>query len=129
MPSKTPAQSESFREERCGNIATFLVPSLKLKDRARSGVPLEEKIHRFLLGRFGGYTASAGNIFGYWKDEAGEISYGEHKEYKVALSEEARATVLKRFLADLAVDLGEKCIYLESGKETFFIYAAQNDRA
>jgi hypothetical protein len=111
------------REEPIGKIATFLVPSLKLKDRSRSGQTLEEKIHRYLLRRFGGYTAAAGNIFGYWKDARGRQFYGEHKEYKVALLEDRRVPELKRFVAQLAADLREECIYMEAGKEAFFIYA------
>ena len=114
---------ENIREEDRGTIAAFLTPSLKLKDRAASGLPLEEKIHSFLLERFEGYTASAGNIFGYWKDENGEVSYGEHKEYKVALKNDEHIDVLKGFLAEVAEDMGETCIYLESGKEATFVYA------
>ena len=116
----------SVREERAGKIAAFLAPSLRLKDRSGTGQPLEEKVHCFLLEHFGGYTATAGNIFGYWKDENGEESYGEHKEYKVALVEDDRAEVLKRFLAELAAEMGEECIYLEAGKEASFVYASEN---
>ena len=121
--------STNIREECAGKIAAFLAPSLKLKDRAASGVPVEEKIHRFLIQRFGGYTAAAGNIFGYWKDEKGEVNYGEHKEYKVALQDDKRIGVLKRFLAELAADMGEKCIYLESGKEASFVFATRKRHA
>jgi hypothetical protein len=117
------------REERVGTVAAFLAPSLKLKERSVSGMPLEEKIHRFLLRRFGGYTATAGNIFGYWKDEHGNASYGEHKEYKVALVDDRRITILKSFLAEIAAEMEERCIYLESGKEALFIYATRKPRA
>ena len=109
-------------------MATFLVPSLKLKARSRRGPPIEDKIHRFLLRRFGGYTAAAGNIFGYWKDRTGKQLYGEHKEYKVGVFEERRVAELKRFLAELASEMGEQCIYLETGKEACFIYASGKRR-
>jgi hypothetical protein len=120
---------QTIREECAGKVAAFLVPSLKLKDRARSGVSLEEKIHRFLLRHFDGYTATAGNIFGYWKDDRGEVSYGEHKEHKVALKNDRRLAVLRRFLAEIAAEMNEKCIYLESGKEASFVYATRKQRA
>lgn len=103
-------------------MAVFLVPSLKLKQRDRSGQTDEEKIHRYLLERFGGYRAAAGNIFGYWKDDAGKESYGEHKEYKVALLDDNRLPQLKQFLSRVCREIGEECIYLETGKEAFFIY-------
>lgn len=119
----------SIREKQTGKIAAFLAPSLKLKDRAGAGTtPVEEKIHRFLLRRFGGYTAATGNIFGYWKDERGEVSYGEHKEYKVALKDERGLEILKQFLAELAADMQETCLYLEAGKECSFIYATRRNR-
>jgi hypothetical protein len=117
-----------IREQNAGKIASFLVPSLKLKSRAGRGVALEEKIHRFLLRSFGGYTAAAGNIFGYWKDERGDVSYGEHKEYKVALHDEKKLSSLKRFLAELAADMQERCIYVEAGKEASFIFANRRRR-
>ena len=107
----------------------FLVPSLKLKCRSKSGQQLEERIHRFLLRRFGGYTAAAGNIFGYWKDDNGREFYGEHKEYKVGLLDDAKVPELKRFLAELAADLREECLYLEAGKQASLIYAAAPTRS
>jgi hypothetical protein len=124
-----PAQASGVREQPIGRVAVFLVPSLKLKQRSKSGQALEERIHRFLLRRFGGYTAAAGNIFGYWKDERGREFYGEHKEYKVGLLDDKRVSELKRFLSDLAADLSEECLYLETGKEASFIYAAPRRRA
>jgi hypothetical protein len=101
-----------------GPIAAFLLPSLKLKQRS-----LEEKVHEFLLEEFGGYTATAGNIYGYWKDESGNVDYGEHKEYKVALLDDTRLPALERFLADIGTEMNEKCIYLEAGKEARFVNA------
>jgi hypothetical protein len=118
-----PAKVRNPREEPIGKTATFLVPSLKLKKRSRSRQTLEEKIHRYLLRRFGGYTAAAGNIFGYWKDARGREFYGEHKEYKVALLEDRHVPELKRFIGELAAEMREECIYMEAGKEAFFIYA------
>ena len=116
-----------YREESQGRMAVFLIPSLKLKKRDR-GITVEEKIHRFLVKNFGGYTAAAGNIFGYWKDARGRDSYGEHREFKVALRKHELAQVLKHFLAGIAQDIGEECIYLETGDETWFIYPVPGKR-
>ncbi len=60
----------------------------------------------------------------YWKDRAGASSTGSIKEYKVGLVGEDRIPELKRFLAVIASDTGEQCIYLETGKEAGFIYPA-----
>ena len=81
-------------------------------------------IYRYLLDTFGGYTAAAGNIYGYWKDEDGRESYGEHKEYKVGLKHPARLPELKAFLARLSAQLEEECLYVECGREALFVYAS-----
>lgn len=113
------------RERSAGKMAVFLLPSLKLKQRGPGGRTVEEDLHRFLLDKYGGYTAAAGNIFGYWKDENGRESYGEHKEYKVGISADDRLTGLKQHIAILARDMGEECIYFEYGEDAIFIYAAE----
>jgi len=104
-------------------MAVFLLPSLKLKQKKR-GQSFEDKVHHFLLKHFHGYTASAGNIFGYWRDEqTGREYYGEHKEYKVSFRGRDRVEMLQRFLSQLAGDLGEDCIYLEYGEDAWLVCA------
>src|SRR6188768_2628198 len=100
---------EPFRVESLGRMAVFLLPSLKLKQRKKPGGVHEEIVHQFLMKNFGGYTASAGNIFGFWRDEkAGREWYGEHREYKVSFRGRDRLAMLQQFLARLAADLGEE---------------------
>ena len=111
-----------FREQRLGSTADFLVPSLKLKEPAAAGLSNEGRLHAFLMDNFGGYTAQAGNIFGYWRSEDGTDSYGEHREFSVAFPDETNAALLKDFLATLARDLHEECIYLRVGDEASLIY-------
>src|SRR5690349_21165291 len=108
----------SYRERPLGAPATFLLPSLKLKEPVREGSSPESRLHHFLMRNFGGYTAQAGNIFGYWKDEAGAESYGEHRAFTVALGGEAQAPLLKGYLASLAREMQEECIYLRLEGET-----------
>ena len=102
----------------------FLLPSLKLKEPTRDGSSPESRLHDFLMKNFGGYTAQAGNIFGYWKDAAGADSYGEHREFTVSLADEAKLPMLKDYLAAVARELDEECIYLQAAGETFLIYPA-----
>jgi hypothetical protein len=111
-----------FREQRLGSQAVFLLPSLKLKEPASDGVSNETRLHAFLMDHFGGYTAQAGNIFGYWRSEGVADSYGEHREFSVAFTDDTKAGLLKSFLATLARDLHEECIYLRVGDETSLIY-------
>jgi hypothetical protein len=109
-----------YSEQCLGERVMFLLPSLKLKSRQAGGKPAEERLHRFLLQNFGGYTAAAGNIFGYWSDDGGE-SYGEHRAFTVALATGEKGAVLKQYLAGLARDLDEKSIYVEIAGRGFLI--------
>ena len=111
------------KERPLGTRAAFLLPSLKLKDTAESGSPVEQKVHNFLMDNFDGYTAATGNLFGYWKDDKGEPSYGEHRLFTVALVEEAKLDTLKQFLSETARQMKEECIYLETGGSVTLIYA------
>jgi len=113
-----------FHEQNLGTPAVFLLPSLKLKEPPHSGPSVEASLHAFLMENFGGYTAQAGNIFGYWRDEKGNDSYGEHREFTVALVDDSKMPVLKSFLAQMAQDLREECIYLRAGDKALLIYPA-----
>jgi hypothetical protein len=112
----------TYREVRLGASAVFLLPSLKLKEPVRDGSSPELRLHDFLMTNFGGYTAQAGNIFGYWKNSSGADSYGEHREFTVSLADDAKAPMLKAYLAALARELNEECIYLRATGEAFLIY-------
>jgi hypothetical protein len=104
----------SYAEQPLGDRVSFLLPSLKLK-------PFEGEVHRFLMAEFGGYTVAAGNIFGYWKDDSGGESYGEHRLFTVALSDPGKLELIKGFLSRLARQLGEKTIYTEIGGRAVLI--------
>jgi hypothetical protein len=110
------------REQRLGEAAVFLLPSLKLKKRSGDGAPIEEKVHRFLMETFGGYTAAAGNIFGYWVDEQGRHSYGEHRQFLVAIDGEEKRSRLAEFLAKIGRELGEESILLHIGGAVSLIW-------
>lgn len=112
----------SYREQSLGTAVVFLLPSLKLKEPDRDGVAFEARLHVFLMDNFGGYTAQAGNIFGFWRDSAGRDSYGEHREFSVASVEDAKLPMLKSFVAQMAEELGEECIYLRAGRDASLIY-------
>ena len=113
-----------YREQSLGTAVVFLLPSLKLKEPALDGNSVERRLHTFLMGHFGGYTAQAGNIFGYWRDKAGNDSYGEHREFSVAFVEDSKLPMLKEFVARMAEELEEECIYLRAGSKASLIYPA-----
>ena len=75
-----------------------------------------------MIAQFGGFTVTAGNIFGYWTGADQEMFYGEHRLYSVAFNGKEKIPVLEKFLAQVAFILGEQCIYLETGEDAWLIY-------
>jgi hypothetical protein len=110
-----------YRERNLGTAVAFLLPSLKLKEPRPDGTPAEKRLHDYLMDHFGGYTAQAGNIFGYWR-EGDRDSYGEHREFTVAVQDAAQISDLKAFLAQMAAELDEECVYFRAGESTALIY-------
>ena len=111
----------TYRERNLGTSVAFLLPSLKLKEPSVNGPSLESRLHTFLMDNFGGYTAQVGNIFGYWREDDRD-SYGEHREFNVAVLSVSQIPILKDFLADMARDLKEECIYFRTGEVASLIY-------
>lgn len=116
----------AFFEQSLGKNVRFLLPSLKLKQPCPGGmgITVEQSVHEFLMANFGGYTATAANLFGYWKDDDGRFSYGEHREFTVALTGESGLTELKQFLGETARTLDEKCLYVDIAGVALLLYGA-----
>ncbi len=112
----------NYWEKPLGKNVRFLLPSLKLKEPCESGETIEHSVHIFLMERFGGYTATAANVFGYWREAHGGYSYGEHREFTVALPDGDGLKELKEFLGRTAKTLGEKCLYVEVAGEGILLY-------
>ncbi|MGI4829222.1 MAG: hypothetical protein ACRYFU_13665 [Janthinobacterium lividum] len=112
----------AYFEKPLGKNVRFLLPSLKLKQPCPGGVTVEQSVHDFLMANFGGYTATAANLFGYWKEEDGAFSYGEHREFTVALTGEGGLTELKQFLGHTVNTLAEKCLYVEVAGVASLLY-------
>jgi hypothetical protein len=110
------------REKALGRNVRFLLPSLKLKEPCESGETVEQSVHVYLLEHFGGYTATSANLFGYWREEHGKYSYGEHREFTVALPNDQGLPELKDFLGRTAVTLGESCLYVEVAGAAILLY-------
>ncbi len=110
------------REQALGRNVRFLLPSLKLKEPCTSGETVEQKVHAFLMDHFHGYTATTANLFGYWREESGNFTYGEHREFTVALRNDEGLPELKDFLGRTANTLGESCLYVEVAGNAVLLY-------
>jgi len=111
-----------YHETPLGKNVRFLLPSLKLKQPSDNGETIEQCVHHFLMENFGGYTATSANLFGYWKEEHGSHTYGEHREFVVALPDDKGLPELKEFLGQTARTLGEKCLYVEVAGVAVLLY-------
>lgn len=116
-----------YVEKPLGKNVRFLLPSLKLKQPCLAGKTIEQKVHEFLMQHFDGYTATAANLFGYWTEEDGEFSYGEHREFTVALKGENGLPELKHFLGEIAYTLEEKCLYIEVAGKASLLYGTETE--
>jgi hypothetical protein len=116
-----------YHETPLGKNVRFLLPSLKLKQQSANGDTIEQCVHFFLMENFGGYTATSANLFGYWKEEDGEHTYGEHREFVVALPNDKGLPELKEFLGKTARMLDEKCLYFEVAGVAVLLYAGSLD--
>lgn len=110
------------REQALGRNVRFLLPSLKLKLPCSTGETVEQSVHAFLMEHFGGYTATSANLFGYWREESGGFTYGEHREFTVALRNDEGLPELKDFLGRTANTLGESCLYVEVAGQAVLLY-------
>ena len=119
---KNASKSSVVKKDVLGCLALALFPLEKLKHSSPGGKPFEQEIHHFLVRKFNGYTVSSGNISGHWKDDAGHDHYGEHRAYKVALPNDELRAAFEQFLARMAREMGEECIYAEINGEILLIY-------
>jgi hypothetical protein len=109
--------------EAMGSVVSMLLPIEKLKTPSPRGVPFEQEIHDYLSTNLRGYTVASGNISGHWRDRDGHDHYGEHREYKVAMpTVKTGIQNLQYFIATLAHDMQETCIYVEWRGEAYLIY-------
>lgn len=112
----------SYYEKPLGRNVRFLLPSLKLMQPGKDGNTVEQAVHRYLVEHFGGYTATSANLFGFWKDEFGGQTYGEHREFVVALRNDQGLPELKEFLSRVACQLDEDCLYVEVAGQAILLY-------
>ena len=115
-----------YREKALGKTVRFLLPSLKLKERCTGGETIEQSVHEFLVENFNGYTATSATVFGYWKDNHGTNSYGEHREFTVALPPAEGLGPLKDFLGRTALLMHESCLYFEVAGEAVLLYSSED---
>ncbi len=104
-----------------GRPAVFLLPSHKLKGRADSRA-IEDDLHSFLVRNFGAFTTTLVPYFGFWKNDGSELIYDECRLYEVSFLGKERIPALAEKLAEIAVRIGEDCIYLKAGQYACLVW-------
>lgn len=113
----------NYRKVLLGTELQFLLPSLKIRQRGVSTRSIEDEIDAYLtMNGFSAYTAHTGNISGTWRDKDGRVIVGEHRLYAVAFKGKELLAKLEAYIAELAVKLGEECIYCKLGGKPYLIY-------
>jgi hypothetical protein len=111
---------------RIGRVVNILLPSIKMKSYSPRGRLFESELHSFLLTHFTGYTVTAGSITGYWKGTGAMEECNEHRQYEIAFNSFDKLSILEKYLAHLAWELGEKTIYLTTAGRAVLISAKRN---
>lgn len=102
---------EGYREEYLGKPAIFLIPSFKLES-------IEFEIHSFLMQNYGKAWNQTSNVKGYWM---GKVE-GEYIKFEISFVGKEKIPNLKKFLAQICIKIGEECIYLITGADSWYIY-------
>lgn len=83
-------------------------------------------IEDFCTQKYGGYTLG-GPLIGSWKKDKDTPAIEEKVvEVKVAFLGKERIPELQEFLAKMCAVIGEQCLYLETGEDSWLIYPNEN---
>lgn len=109
----------TFELEDLGRPAIFFLPAKKLTERVR------DRILQFLRTEYGGDShvepKIRSEIKGEWTDAHGAVHADENWEFEVSFLGKERIPILCQFLAEIAHELGEACVYIKLGEETRLI--------
>lgn len=101
--------------EDLGRPAHFFIPSSQWNE-------VKEQVHTFLIENYDGYTIR-GPYTGNWRPQIGSYPITDSVyEIKVSFKGKERIPKLQEFLAELCWKMGEKCLYLETGEDSWLIY-------
>ncbi len=120
--------NSSVAKKSLGRIGVLLLPSVKMKTLSPRGKTYDRELHNFLVAHFGGYTIASGNITGYWKRDDGSEECNEHRQYKMAFTNEESFPALEEFISRLAAELGEESIFWEVDGTAWLLFPKQKKK-
>ncbi len=104
-------KKNGYREEYLGKPAIFSIPSSKLER-------VEFLIDLFLIENYGHAWSQTPNVKGYWMGKPD----GDYTKFEISFVGKEKIPNLKQFLAVIAEKIGEECIYLLTGDDSWYIY-------
>lgn len=107
--------SERYILQDLGRWMPFLIPSCKLK-RPFAGSTIEETLHRFIKKHVGALTYLPTPFSGEWSSQHKESVYDESRLYFTAFLGKERIPILLEFLAAIAKEIEEECIFVGAGQ-------------
>ncbi len=104
-------EEEGYCEEYLGKPAIFSIPSSKLEQ-------VKFLINLFLIENYGHAWSQTPNVEGFWKGKQD----GFYTKFEISFVGKEKIPNLKRFLAQIAKQIGEECIYLRTGADSWYVY-------
>ena len=104
-------ERDGYCEKYLGKPAVFSIPSSKLES-------VGYEIHNFLRGNYGLAWSQTPNVEGFWMGK----SEGNYTKFEISFVGKERIPTLKRVLAQIAEKIGEECIYLLTGADSWYVY-------
>lgn len=104
-------ERDGYAEEYLGKPAIFSIPSTKLQQ-------VEQEISKFLEKNYGHAWSQTPNVKGFWMGKPD----GDYTKFEISFVGKEKIPKLKRFLAKIGEKIGERCIYLLTGADSWYVY-------
>jgi hypothetical protein len=110
-----------YKKESKGRVATFLLPSVKLKLHMPDGRTVEHAVDEFLKRNYGKYLFSRITVSGEWSDVGIEFHGEEHRTFSFVLGDKGCTDKLDEFLCEIAVAIEQQAIFVTAGEGVYAI--------
>jgi hypothetical protein len=110
-----------YKKEPKGRVATFLIPSVKLKIRMPDGRTVEHAIDEFLKRNYGNYLFSTITMSGEWSYVGMEFHGDGHRRFSFVLGDKGCTDKLDEFLCEIAVAIEQQAISVTAGEDAYTI--------
>lgn len=119
-----------MKVEFLGRPAHFYLPASKWDERDYTfrGKTVRVLMDEFLMANYNGYTVR-GPFKGFWRpSKKADTTNEDVMEIKVSFKGKERIPKLQKFLSGVCKLMKEKCVYLETGEDSFLIYPQEQSK-